>query len=205
MKLVGRYLSPFVRRVGTSLIHLGLPFEHATLSVVDHKADIAALNPLIRVPALVLDDGTSLIDSNAILDTIDQMVGPEKALVPATGVARRDVMQLVAFAHGACEKTVSAYYELTRRPKEFCYPAWADQCERQALSALAVLDEAAKGRIYLIGDRLTQADISAVVAYDFQRHVLPETVPHGKFPALEAFSAHWNQTEAFKATSPAAK
>lgn len=205
MKLYGRYLSPFVRRVGTSLNVLGLPFEHQALSVVDHKEAIRKVNPMTRVPALALDDGTVLIDSTAILDTLDQMVGPDKALMPASGTARRDAMQLVAFAVGACDKIVSAYYERTRRPKEFCYEDWALQCEGQARAALDQIDAAAAkaGTGYLLGDRLTQADISAVIAYDFARTVLPEQVaPEGSLPHLAALAARLDATEAFATTKP---
>lgn len=203
MKLYGRYLSPFVRRVATSLHLLDLPFELMELSVVADKEVIRTVNPMVRVPALELDDGTRLIDSTAILDTLDQMVGPQKALVPAAGTARREVMQLVAYAVGACDKIVSAYYERTRRPAEFTYVAWAEQCEAQAKAAFQVLDAAAEGRQTLYGDRLTQADVSAVIAFDFARTVLPEQVaPPGSFLHLEDLARRLDSTEPFRSTLP---
>lgn len=203
MKLYGRYLSPFVRRVATSLHLLELPFELMELSVVADKDVIRTVNPMVRVPALELDDGTRLIDSTAILDTLDQMVGPQKALIPATGTARREVMQLVAYAVGACDKIVSAYYERTRRPAEFTYLGWAEQCDAQAKAALQVLDAAAEGRQVLYGDRLTQADVSAVIAFDFARTVLPEQVaPPGSFLHLEELARRLDSTEPFRSTLP---
>lgn len=208
MKLYGPYLSPFVRRVGTSLSLLGLPFEQIALSAMTQPDDVRKVNPMTRVPALELDDGTVLIDSTAILDTLDQMVGPDKALMPTAGAPRRDAMQLVAFAVGACDKMVSAYYERTRRPAEFLYEDWARRCEGQARAALeqidTALDQAARdGRAHLTGDRLTQADVSAVIAYDFARTVLPEQVaPEGALPHLSAHAARLNGTKAFAATAP---
>lgn len=203
MILYGRTLSPFVRRVGTSLNVLGLPFHHEALSVVNHADQIREINPLVRVPAVDLDDGTRLIESWAILDALDEMVGPEKALVPPSGAARRDVLQLVSFAVGACEKTVSAYYERTRRPQEFFYQAWAEQCETQVRGAFSLLDARAEGRAFLAGDRLTQADITAVCAFDFAATVLPDQLtPAASWPNLAALSARCNATPAFASTKP---
>lgn len=203
MILYGRYLSPFVRRVGTSLNVLGLPFEHKPLSVVDQADEIREITPIVRVPALELDDGTRLIESWAILDTLDQMVGPEKALVPASGAERRDVLQMVSYAVGAAEKTVSAYYERARRPKEVFWAKWAEQCESQVRGALSVLDARAEGRDTLCGDRLTQADISAVCTFDFIGTVLPEQIaPQDTYRNLAALSRRLNETEAFSSTLP---
>lgn len=204
MILYGRYLSPFVRRVGTSLNVLGMAFEHKPLSVVDHIDQIRDINPLVRVPALEFDDGTRLIESWAILDALDHLAGPEKALIPATGPQRREVLQLVAFAVGACEKIVTAYYERNRRPAEFCYAAWAEHCEAQVRGGLSMLDRQAKGRAFLAGDRITQADISAVCAFDFAAQVLPEQLaPAASWPALGALSDRLNAMEAFGSTHPA--
>ena len=85
LRLVGHYDSPFVRRVGVSLHLLGIAFERSLLSVFSDADAMRAFNPLVRVPALVLDDGQCLIDSAAILDHLDQAVGPDRALLPAVG------------------------------------------------------------------------------------------------------------------------
>ena len=89
MILVGQYDSPYVRRVAVSLRVLGFAYEHDTRSVFADFDAMREVNPLGRIPSLVLDDGEVLIDSAAILDWLDQTVGPERALLPATGPARR--------------------------------------------------------------------------------------------------------------------
>jgi glutathione S-transferase len=93
LRLIGHYDSPFVRRVGVSLHVLGIPFERQLLSVFSNAEEMRAFNPLVRVPALVLDDGECLIDSAAILDYLDETVGPDRALMPSRGKARRDALQ----------------------------------------------------------------------------------------------------------------
>ena len=74
MILIGQYDSPFVRRVGIALTLYGLPFRQEPWSVFGDADRIRPLNPLTRVPTLVLDDGESLIDSHMILDHLDSLV-----------------------------------------------------------------------------------------------------------------------------------
>ena len=93
MILVGQFDSPFVRRVAVTLHHYHMPYTRNPLSVFRNAEDMQKLNPLIRVPALILDTGETLIDSNAIIDALDEMAGPARALTPAHGPERRKVMQ----------------------------------------------------------------------------------------------------------------
>jgi glutathione S-transferase len=89
MILVGQYDSPYVRRVAVSLRLLGFGYEHDTRSVFADFDALRQVNPVGRIPSLVLDDGEVLIDSAAILDWLDRAVGPERALLPHDGPARR--------------------------------------------------------------------------------------------------------------------
>lgn len=190
MKLIGRYLSPYTRRVGISLKVLGLNFEHLPLSNVENPDEIRKYNPMVRVPALVCDDGTVLVESGAILDYIDELVAHDRRLVPPAGEARRNVLQLVGWATGACEKMVVTHYELHRRPEEKIYREYVDKNLEQITTALRVLDEVAKATGgWLGGDRITQADISAVSTYEFGKRVLPELQKSGAFPGLDALCA----------------
>jgi len=189
VKLIGRYMSPFVRRVGISLHLLDIPFTNEPLSVLTDSLKIREYSPLGRLPALVLDDGQVLIDSNAILDYFDQQAGGERALLPLSGPLRSEAMNLLAFAVGACEKTVAAYYERDRRPEGLVWDDWYRHCEDQARGALALLDarQAERGERPLLGERMSQVDISAVVA---------TTSPASPCPARWRRTAHsptWQQ------------
>jgi glutathione S-transferase len=145
MILVGRYRSPFVPRalraqyfcrresaggrVAASMKIYGIPYERRALSTVTDGAAIRAVNPLGRVPALILDQGETLIESGTILDYLDERAGPDRALVPARGAERREVMRLVACATGAAEKAVALVYEIQRRPEQLIYPEWAEKLQ----------------------------------------------------------------------------
>src|SRR5262245_49245462 len=158
MILVGQYDSPYVRRVAISLHLLGLPFERDTRSVFADAEAMRRVNPLGRIPSLVLDDGEVLIDSAAILDHIDQTVGPGRALVPATGAVRRQALRIVALGSGAVDKAGAIAYERLLRPPDKIHQPWLDRCAEQLHSALAAL-EALKASPWFLGERLMQPDI----------------------------------------------
>src|SRR3546814_6962420 len=119
MLLVGQYDSPFVRRVGVSLRVLGFDYEHDRRSVFGDFDSMRETNPLGRIPSLMLEDGTVLIDSAAILDWLDETVGPERALIPRAGAERRRALRLIALATGAVDKAGAAAYERIIRPAQY--------------------------------------------------------------------------------------
>ena len=74
MLLIGVNRSPYTRRVAVTLKAYGLPFEQRDLSGFGNRAEVRAANPLGRIPALVLDNGETLVDSAAIIDHLDEVV-----------------------------------------------------------------------------------------------------------------------------------
>jgi len=204
MILVGRYRSPFTRRVAISLRVLGIEYEHLPYTAWSQLESVRAVNPVGRVPALVLDSGEALFDSTAILDYIDQLVGPGRALVPAAGPERRRVLRVTACALGALEKVVAALYEHTMHPPAKVHAPWLAHNENQARSGLRWLDSIA-GSPWLAGDAMTQADITTVVTYDFARIVNAPLIPDGRYPTLDALASRLSEHPAFVATYPAAE
>ena len=204
MILVGRYLSPFVRRVAVTLKLYDLPFEHRPLATMgDERAAIRDVNPVTRVPALVLDDGEVLIDSAAILDWLDEEAGPERALTPRSGPQRRDVLKRVAVATAAAEKAVLTVYEQRFRPEEKRHAPWVEMISDQSRGGFRWLDAGA-GEPYLGGERMTQADVTAVCAYEFVRAANPALFETLECPRLDALSARLGELDAFRDTAPPA-
>ncbi|WP_366656491.1 glutathione S-transferase family protein [Fodinicurvata sp. EGI_FJ10296] len=201
MKLIGRNMSPFVRRVAISLRELGQEFEQEWLSTADHKDEIRNYNPLGRVPALVLDNGTRLIDSGAILSAIDMTVPEERRLVPADIAGHIAVNQLCAIAIGAVEKAVLSFYERTRRPEELRWAQAIEDYDRQTADGLTVLNSIAQDTAdttgHFHGERLTQADITVAVVFAFVGRVNPELLERHKFSSLQAHSDRCGQIESF--------
>jgi glutathione S-transferase len=202
MILVGQYDSPYVRRVAIALHLLELPFERNTMSVFSDAEAMREINPLGRVPSLVLDDGEVLIDSNAILDYIDEHVGPARALTPANGVARRRALQITALATGTLDKVGAMTYERTLRPADKIYEPWIARCRTQVESGLAAL-EAVTGEGWYLGDRVRTPDIMAACLFEYLLMRLPEVIPDRTCPHLRGLHARCGELAAFRATEPA--
>ena len=118
MILIGQYDSPFVRRVAIALRLYGIAFEHRPWSTFGDADKIAPYNPLRRVPTLVLDGGEVLIESTAILDYLDETVGPDKAMIARSGAERRKQLRICALATGLGDKAVSLIYERVLRKEQ---------------------------------------------------------------------------------------
>ncbi len=185
--LVGMFDSPFVRRVAVSLRVLDIEFEHRNLSVGKDQAQIRALNPLGRVPVLVLPSGECLIESAMILDHLDALAGPDHALLPPAGEERRIAQQWLALSAGAIDKGIQLVYEQVFRPKDKRHLPWIERCLEQMHGALAELDARcaviASSR-WLVGERIGQADITLACVITYVRDAVP--VDLSPYPALNA-------------------
>jgi glutathione S-transferase len=182
--------SPFVRRVAVSMNVLGVAFEHRNWSVGKDFELIRQFNPLGRVPTLVQTDGEALIESSAILDFLDQGAGPERALVPRSDNDRREALKIVAIAMGAAEKGVAQVYETVFRPQEKRYRPWMERCNTQMHAALAELNRLSQARSgeWLIGNRMTQADITTTCVYTFLVDALAISNAAVAYPGLAAIA-----------------
>ena len=193
MRLVGNYLSPYVRRVAVSLIILNVPFEFESLFVFELPDAVRRHNPIVRIPVLVLDDGTTLVESAAILDEIDRMVGPEQCLTPPGGLERRRVVQMTAVANACAEKAQWGFYEGRVRPLEKVHEPWIEHNERQVLGGLEHLEgiAAEAGIGWLAGTPgISQVDVTTAVTYTFADTIRPKLELPGRFPHLARFAAH---------------
>jgi glutathione S-transferase len=202
MILIGMFDSPFVRRVAVSLNLLAVPFEHKNWSVGKEFELIRQFNPLGRVPTLVQPDGEALIESSAILDFLDESVGPARALMPQSGRERREALRVTAMATGAAEKGVTQVYEAVFRPPEKRYQPWIERCHTQMHAALAELDRLsqARGGDWLIGNRMTQPDITATCVYTFLVDALAINRAAIVYPGLAAIAARCEALPEFRSS-----
>jgi glutathione S-transferase len=198
MILVGQYDSPYTRRVAISLIVLGIPYEHDTRSVFGDFDSMRRTNPLGRIPSLVLDDGEVLIDSAAILDWIDETVGPGRALLPGGGEGRREALRRIALANGAVDKIGGGVnYERLIRPSRYRWPEWIARCTTQGQGALAALE----ALDWPEQETLDQAQITTGCALSYVRVTAPDMMPRGRYPMLDALAGRLEARREFRATS----
>ncbi len=156
-------------KVRLLLAHLGLPYERRTVDVVERsnrREVLGGLNPALRVPTLVLDDGLPLAESNAIL----WYLGEESRFVPADRYRRAQVLQWMFFEqyeHEPSLAVVRFWVAYSGRPEAF-----ADRLEERRAAgyrALDVLEGHLGGRSYLVGETPTLADLS-LYAYTHVAH-----------------------------------
>jgi glutathione S-transferase len=189
--------SPYVRRVAISLRVLGLEFEHRPLSVFRTYDQFAAINPVVKAPTLVTDEGVVLMDSTLILDHAERLAG--ERLTPADPAGHVRALRLLGLALAATEKSVQIVYENMRAP-EAVDRAWLKRVEGQLLAAYDELErEIAPAGGWLVADRIMQPDITVGVAWRFAQHVVAEVVGD-RYPALAAFSRRIEAEPAFVAT-----
>ena len=198
MILIGQYDSPFVRRVGIALRLYALPFEHQPWSTFGDADKIAPYNPLRRVPTLVLDGGESLIESTAILDYLDELVGPERALIAARGAERRHGLKICALAAGLADKGVSLLYERVLRKDQS--KIWVERCESQIGGVLEVLEKERAGIAspYWFGERIGHSDIAVACVLRFTSEAHSVLFDDTRYPALAAHAARCEVLSSFR-------
>lgn len=197
--LLGLYDSPYVRRVAIAMKHYGIEFSHESLSVFRHIPEMRPKNPLLRVPQLTTPDGVQLHESAFILDYLDELAraAGHAGLVPLAGSVRREIWQATAMAQAAADKAVAIAYEF-RRPEALRWVDWLERLREQLRTACGLLE----GQLvdeWLVGERISHADIMAAVAVGFVRFVLPGEWPEGAFPRVEGLAARLEATAPFRA------
>jgi glutathione S-transferase len=188
MQLIGMLDSPYVRRTAISLRLLGLPFEHRPVSVFRTFEQFRAINPVVKAPTLVCDDGTVLMDSTLILEHAETLAAP-RTLMPADAAERVRALRLVGLALAACEKSVQIVYEDELRPPEKRHAPWMDRVHGQLAAAYGELESELRRRPLAADEpRLTQAGVTVAVAWSFTQMMLPGVVDAGRHAALAAFA-----------------
>ena len=200
MILVGQMDSPFVRRVAVTMNHYGFPFERKPLSVFKDLKALSGINPLGKVPALILDDNETLFDSQMILDHLDETVGPDVSLTPPAGEDRRKILRVITVALGVSEKVVALNIETRLRAEGTTDPGMVRRFEGQVRSALDWL-EAQKPDPWFMGDTMTQADVTATAVLTHMFEKRPELFPPETYPALAAVRDRAEALEIFKAST----
>ena len=202
MLLIGVNRSPYTRRVAITLTAYGVAYEQKCVSGFGNRQEVRAANPLGRIPALVLDNGETLIDSAAIIDHLDEVYGGDRPLTPASGPDRRAVLKIAAIMMGACDKALQAAYHRNHIPVEKRHQPWVDDCTEQVLKALTAVDAMVDPSTeYLLRGHLTQADVTAFVAERLARFGL-NIDTETEFPRLRALTRKLAQEHAFRSTEP---
>jgi glutathione S-transferase len=195
MLLIGMLDSPYVRRAAIAGTLLGVKFEHQSISVFRHMDRFRAINPLIKAPSLVADDGTVLMESELIIEHLEDVSG--KSLRPTDPAARVADLRATGLSIVTCEKAIGIEYE-RKRPEAIRYQPWMDRVRSQLEEALSAVETIAASRWATLPDPLTHGPITAAVAWGFIRFTIPDVIDVGAFPALRDHAARCEATGVFK-------
>lgn len=189
MKLIGMLDSPYVRRVAICLKLLKLDFEHASISVFSTYDQFAQINPVVKAPTLIADNGSTVMDSSVILQYLATLAGPGQRLFPTVPDDALRAARLTGLALAACEKSIQIVYERNLRPVEKQHEPWLERVRAQMLAAYAELErEVAAAALPVEQDQFDAADVTVAVSWHFTQMMLPEIVDKAAYPHLQAFS-----------------
>ena len=193
MQLIGYLDSPFVRRVAITMQFVGIEYSHRELSIFRDYEEFRSINPMVKVPTLVLDDGQVLIDSSLIIDYLESQIS-HTSLMPENTDRYLRALQHIGTALIAMEKVAQLIYETSHRPEERQHGPWIKRLEQQLEGAAGLMEAsvaacADSGNQWLLGHDLTQADISTAVAWRFMLHIDRVNLDLKDYPALMVFSA----------------
>ena len=199
MILIGQYDSPFVRRVAITLRLYDLPYQHRPWSVWGAPPKTPGPNPPGAAPPLPLEDGTVLVETFAIIDALDELVPPVRALLPRSGPVRRDGLRIAALSAGVADKAASLLYEPMFR--EAPSAAWMQRCQRQIADTLAMLQTelATRATPYWLGSTLSHADVAFACALRFTTEAHPTLFDPARYRALVDHSRRCEERPEFRA------
>ncbi len=202
MKLLHSPSSPFARKVRIVAAEKKLELELEFADPWKPNLELARVNPLGKVPALIMDDGSSVFDSRVIVEYLDGL-SPVHRLIPDTSRDRISVKRWEAIADGLCDAAILARLEAVRPDQN---ESSAGQIARQRHKVGACIDEMARelgDREFCVGNALSLADIATGCALGYLKFRYPDITWETAHPSLARLYKKLSARPSFKATEPA--
>ncbi|PWF45036.1 glutathione S-transferase N-terminal domain-containing protein [Massilia glaciei] len=201
MKLIGSLASPFVRKVRVVLAEKKLDYDYELESVWDAGTQIHLSNPLGKVPCLIMDDGTPMIDSRVIVEYLDTLT-PVCKLLPPQSRDRASVKCWEALADGVLDAAVLVRLEHTLRPAEQQSAAWIARQMNKVHAGLAAMSADLGELPFCKGNQYTLADVAVGCALGWIQFRFPEIDWPEDYPNLARLYAKLSERQSFKDTVP---
>lgn len=196
IKLIGMMDSPYVRRVAISLELYGVEFESHPLSVFSSFDAFSRINPAVKAPTLLLDNGIRLMDSSLILAYFEGQASPASKLLPVDPLAQASDLQTLGFILAAGEKAVQNVYEHNLRPAEKQHNPWIERITIQLLAACREWNTLLENRsAAAVPD---QVAVTSTVIWTFIQSMIPHVVYAGDFNHIQSAAELYEAHSAFK-------
>ena len=200
MKVIGSSTSPFVRKARIALTEKRIDYEFVLAKPFAPDAQIAQLNPLGKVPVLLIDDGGAIYDSSVIVEYLDT-ISPVGRLIPEPGRQRIQVKRWEALADGLLDAATLVVLE-RRRPEQQQSREWIDRHNTKVSDALRAAAHDLGERVWCAGDSYTLADIALGCALGYLDFRFPDLGWRTQHPNLVRHAEKLFKRPPFQATAP---
>ena len=200
MKLIGSLTSPYVRKVRIVLAEKKIEYEFELDSPWTADTKVPNLNPLGKIPVLVLDDSTVLFDSRVIVEYLDS-AAPNNKLTPASNRDRAEVKRWGAVADGICDAAALVFLE-KKRPPEKQSEEWITRQESKIILGLEYISDQLGENAWCTSNHFSLADIGVGCALGYLALRFPEIDWSEKHPNLARLYAKLMQRQSFIDTVP---
>ena len=201
MKLIGSFTSPFVRKVRVVLAEKKLDFSFEQENVWVPETTIQQVNPLGKIPCLVMEDGSTLYDSRVIAEYLDT-VSPVCKLLPPNGRERTEVKVWEALADGVLDAAVLVFLERRERPPEQQSAKWIERQLGKVHAGLREMSSRLGESSHCMGTHYTLADVATGCALGWLAFRFPEIDWRGDYPNLARLFDKLSERQSFKDTVP---
>lgn len=201
MKIIGSLTSPYVRKVRIVFLEKKVDVDLELENVWAPDTKMSTINPLGKVPCLLLDDGEAIYDSSVIVEYAD-ILSPVSKLIPAESRERATVKTWETLADGVMDAAVLARLEATWRPTEQQSQAWIDRQMDKISKAVREMSEQLGGNTWCHSNQMTLADIAVGCALGFLLFRFPAIQWQEQYPNLDRLYQKLMQRASFIDTAP---
>jgi len=182
MKLIGTFTSPYARKARIVLAEKKIEYDFELDSPWTPETAVPSINPLGKIPVLVLDDATVLFDSRVIVEYLDN-VTPNNKLMPAPNRERTEVKRWEALADGICDAAVLIFLE-KKRPAKQRSAEWIARQEDKIVRSLEFMSAQLGDNGWCMGTHFSLADLTTGCALGYLAFRFPEIDWREKYPNL---------------------
>ena len=201
MKLIGSLTSPYVRKVRIVLGEKSIDHEFTNDPPFSPDTRVAQINPLGKVPALIMDDGYILFDSRVIVEYLDDLNGAGSSrLIPAAGPQWLRVKRWEALADGIIDACVAIYLE-RKRPESQQSQEWIERQQKKIDQGVQAVAAELGDKPWCEGESMTLADIALGCAFGYLDARFPAVKWRDTYPNLVRLADKLAERQSFKTTA----
>lgn len=201
MKLYASQTSPYARKVRVVMAEKKIDYQMIEIDVWSPDTTIGQLNPLGKVPCLVMEDGGAVFDSRVIVEYLDTLT-PVSRMIPQGSRERLEVRCWEALADGLLDAALLVRLEGTQRDPAERSERWVRRQQGKIDGALAAMSHGLADRSWCANNHYSLADVAVGCALSYLDFRFPEINWRERHPNLAAFHEKVSKRQSFIDTAP---